>query len=182
MVFRLFNGEGAVIEVGKLTNAPVNTLWLYLILGMIFGIVGPLFNALIIRAQDMFQRIHGGNTTKWVLVGGLLGGVCGVLGFIEPNAAGGGFGLIPIAAAGNFSIGLLLFMFISRGDHHRTLLLLRRAWWHFCPDAGVGYVAGNGLVAWVPPPQASRRIILRLGTFAVAGMGGAAGGIVAARH
>lgn len=46
--------------------------------------------------------------------GGLLGGVCGILGFIEPNAAGGGFGLIPIAAAGNFSVGLLLFMFISR--------------------------------------------------------------------
>jgi CIC family chloride channel protein len=114
IVFRIFNGEGAVIEVGKLTNAPVNTLWLYLILGMIFGVVGPLFNTLILRAQDMFQRIHGGNTTKWVLMGGLLGGMCGVLGVIEPNAAGGGFGLIPIAAAGNFSVGLLLFMFISR--------------------------------------------------------------------
>ena len=41
--------------------------------------------------QDMFQRIHGGNTTKWVLMGGLLGGLCGVL-FIEPNAAGAGSG------------------------------------------------------------------------------------------
>jgi hypothetical protein len=81
---------------------------------MIFGVVGPLFNTLILRAQDMFQRIHGGNTTKWVLVGGFLGGACGILGVIEPNAAGGGFGLIPIAAAGNFSVGLLLFMFISR--------------------------------------------------------------------
>ena len=36
IVFRIFNGESPVIEVGKLTNAPVNTLWLYLILGMIF--------------------------------------------------------------------------------------------------------------------------------------------------
>ena len=53
---------------------------LYLILGMIFGIVGPLFNTFILRMQDMFQRIHGGNTTKWVLMGGLLGGLCGVLG------------------------------------------------------------------------------------------------------
>lgn len=92
IVFRIFNGESPVIEVGKLTNAPVNTLWLYLILGMIFGIVGPLFNTFILRMQDMFQRIHGGNTTKWVLMGGLLGGLCGVLGFIEPNAAGAGSG------------------------------------------------------------------------------------------
>lgn len=37
IVFRVFNGEGAVIEVGKLTNAPVNTLWLYLVLGMILA-------------------------------------------------------------------------------------------------------------------------------------------------
>ena len=36
IVFRIFNGDKAVIEVGKLSNAPVNTLWLYLILGMIF--------------------------------------------------------------------------------------------------------------------------------------------------
>lgn len=75
IVFRIFNGESPVIEVGKLTNAPVNTLWLYLILGMIFGVVGPLFNTFILRAQDMFQRIHGGNTTKWVLMGGVLGGL-----------------------------------------------------------------------------------------------------------
>ncbi|MDT1847658.1 ClC family H(+)/Cl(-) exchange transporter, partial [Acinetobacter baumannii] len=27
IVFRIFNGEAAIIEVGKLSNAPVNTLW-----------------------------------------------------------------------------------------------------------------------------------------------------------
>ena len=66
IVFRIFNGESAIIEVGKLSDAPVNTLWLYLILGMIFGCVGPLFNSLALRTRDMFQRIHGGNTKKWV--------------------------------------------------------------------------------------------------------------------
>ena len=50
-----------------------------MILGMIFGCVGPLFNSLVLRTQDMFQRIHGGNTKKWVLIGGLIGGMCGVL-------------------------------------------------------------------------------------------------------
>lgn len=51
IVFRIFNGDKAVIEVGKLSNAPVNTLWLYLILGMIFGCVGPLFNTLVLRTR-----------------------------------------------------------------------------------------------------------------------------------
>ena len=77
VVFRIFNGENAVIEVGKLANAPVNTLWLYLVLGMVFGIVGVFFNAMVFRTQDMFQRLHGGNLKKWVIIGGLLGGICG---------------------------------------------------------------------------------------------------------
>lgn len=169
IVFRLFNGEGAVIEVGKLTNAPVNTLWLYLILGMIFGVVGPLFNTCILRAQDMFQRIHGGNTTKWVLMGGLLGGMCGVLGFIEPNAAGGGFGLIPIAAAGNFSVGLLLFMFISRVITTVLCFSSGAPGGIFAPMLALGTLLGTafGMAAKVGFPAYH----LDAGTFAVAGMG-----------
>ncbi len=62
----------------------------------------------------MFQRFHGGEIKKWVLMGGAIGGLCGILGLIEPEAAGGGFNLIPIAAAGNFGVGLLLFIFITR--------------------------------------------------------------------
>ena len=169
IVFRVFNGEGAVIEVGKLTNAPVNTLWLYLVLGMIFGVVGPLFNTLILRAQDMFQRIHGGNTTKWVLVGGLLGGVCGILGFIEPNAAGGGFGLIPIAAAGNFSVGLLLFMFISRVITTVLCFSSGAPGGIFAPMLALGTLLGTafGMAAAAGFPAYH----LEAGTFAVAGMG-----------
>lgn len=144
IVFRIFNGDKAVIEVGKLSNAPVNTLWLYLILGMIFGCVGPLFNTLVLRTQDMFQRIHGGNIKKWVLIGGLIGGSCGVLGLIQPAASGGGFNLIPIAAAGNFSVGLLLFIFIARVI--TTLLCFSSgAPGRFCPDAGSGDAAGYGV-------------------------------------
>lgn len=46
IVFRIFNGEAAIIEVGKLSNAPVNTLWLYLVLGTAFGMAAiPLFPA-----------------------------------------------------------------------------------------------------------------------------------------
>ncbi|SQI31810.1 H(+)/Cl(-) exchange transporter ClcA [Serratia plymuthica] len=114
VVFQLFNGEHSVIEVGKLSSAPINTLWLYLVLGAIFGAVGVMFNALIFRTQDMFARLHGGKMRKVLLMGGLLGGICGILGLIQPEAAGGGFGLIPIAAAGNYSVGMLMFIFITR--------------------------------------------------------------------
>ncbi len=44
IMYRIFDHEVALIDVGKLSDAPLNTLWLYLILGIIFGIFGPIFN------------------------------------------------------------------------------------------------------------------------------------------
>lgn len=113
IVFRIFNGEAAIIEVGKLSNAPVNTLWLYRCWGCCLA---ALARCLIFWccAPGSVQRIHGGNIKKWVLMGGIIGGLCGLLGLMQPSAVGGGFNLIPIAAAGNFSVGLLLFIFIAR--------------------------------------------------------------------
>jgi CIC family chloride channel protein len=169
VVFRIFNGESAVIEVGKLSNAPVNTLWLYLMLGMVFGVVGVLFNRLIFRTQDLFQRIHGGDIKKWVLIGGLLGGVCGVLGLIQPAAAGGGFNLIPIAAAGNYTVGMLLFIFIARVLTTLLCFSSGAPGGIFAPMLALGTLLGTAFglacTAWFPAYH------LEVGTFAIAGMG-----------
>ncbi len=168
IVFRLFNGEGAVIEVGKLTNAPVNTLWLYLILGMILALLVRCLTALFY----VLRTCSSGSTAATRPNGcwwGLLGGMCGVLGFIEPNAAGGGFGLIPIAAAGNFSIGLLLFMFISRVITTVLCFSSGAPGGIFAPMLALGTLLGTafGMAAAVGFPAYH----LEAGTFAVAGMG-----------
>lgn len=169
VIFRLFNGESAVIEVGKLNNAPVNTLWLYLLLGMVFGCVGPLFNYLVLHTQDMFQRLHGGRTGRWVLVGGLLGGGCGILGLIEPAATGGGFSLIPAAAAGSYGVGLLLFLFIARAIITLLCFSSGAPGGIFAPMLALGTLLGTvfGMAAahWFPA------LNLQVGTFAIAGMG-----------
>lgn len=169
IVFRIFNGDKAVIEVGKLSNAPVNTLWLYLILGMIFGCVGPLFNTLVLRTQDMFQRLHGGNIKKWVLIGGLIGGSCGVLGLIQPAASGGGFNLIPIAAAGNFSVGLLLFIFIARVITTLFCFSSGAPGGIFAPMLALGTLLGTAFGMAATPLFPAYH--LDAGTFAIAGMG-----------
>ncbi len=169
IVFRIFNGDKAVIEVGKLSNAPVNTLWLYLILGMIFGCVGPLFNTLVLRTQDMFQRLHGGNIKQWVLIGGLIGGSCGVLGLIQPAASGGGFNLIPIAAAGNFSVGLLLFIFIARVITTLLCFSSGAPGGIFAPMLALGTLLGTAFGMAATPLFPAYH--LDAGTFAIAGMG-----------
>lgn len=142
IMYRIFNHEVALIDVGKLSDAPLNTLWLYLILGIIFGIFGPIFNKWVLGMQDLLHRVHGGNITKWVLMGGVIGGLCGLLGFVAPATSGGGFNLIPIATAG-ISAWECWCLSSSRGSlpPYSVSLPARRA--VFCPDAGAGYCAGN---------------------------------------
>lgn len=169
IVYRYFNGERAIIDVGKLSDVPLNTLWLYLLLGIIFGAVGVMFNALIFRTQDLFMRFHGGDWRKLVLIGGLLGGMCGLLALIHDEAVGGGFALIPIAVAGNFSIGMLLFIFVARVI--TTLLCFGSGapGGIFAPMLALGTILGTafGLSCAHFFPQYS----IDAGTFAIAGMG-----------
>ena len=170
IMYRIFNHEVALIDVGKLSDAPLNTLWLYLILGIIFGIFGPIFNKWVLGMQDLLHRVHGGNITKWVLMGGAIGGLCGLLGFVAPATSGGGFNLIPIATAGNFSMGMLVFIFVARVITILTLrslparraVFLPRCWrWVLCWEPRFGMVA----VELFPQYH------LEAGTFAIAGMG-----------
>ncbi|MFS2222785.1 H(+)/Cl(-) exchange transporter ClcA [Pantoea sp. B65] len=169
IVFRIFNGEHAVIEVGRLSNAPVYTLWLYLLLGMLFGFIGVWFNTLIFRAQDMFQKLHGGRMQKVLLTGALLGGLCGALGVIQPETAGGGFNLIPLAAAGHYTVGMLLFIFLAR--MLTTLLCFGSGapGGIFAPMLALGTLLGTvfGMVSSSLFPEWA----LQPGTFAIAGMG-----------
>ncbi|GAB7216776.1 hypothetical protein OS42_33880 [Dickeya oryzae] len=54
IVYRVLEGDHAVINVGQLPSAPVGTLGLYLLLGILFGAVGVIFNALVLGAQARF--------------------------------------------------------------------------------------------------------------------------------
>lgn len=169
IVFRIFNGDTAVIEVGKLANTSLNTLWLFLVLGMVFGVVGVSFNALIFRTQDMFARIHGGNLCKILIIGGVLGGVCGLIGLVQPEAAGGGFALIPLAAAGQYGLMMLLFIFFVRVVTTVLCFASGAPGGIFAPMLALGTLLGTAFgtaaLVWFPEYD------IQPATFAIAGMG-----------
>ncbi|MFD3245236.1 H(+)/Cl(-) exchange transporter ClcA [Rahnella aquatilis] len=169
IVFRIFNGDGAVIEVGRLASAPLNTLWLYLVLGMVFGVVGVSFNALIFRTQDMFARVHGGNLRKILIIGGMLGGFCGLLGLVHQEVTGGGFALIPLAAAGKYSLMMLLVIFVVRVVTTLLCFASGAPGGIFAPMLALGTLLGTAFgtaaLAWFP------QYGIQPATFAIAGMG-----------
>lgn len=169
IVFRCFNGEQAVISVGKLADAPVQTLWLYLVLGMIIGMVGVLFNRLIFMTQDLFTRLYAGKTARVVLAGALLGGGCGILALLFAPGAGGGSALIPQAVHGVFPLALLLVIFLVRLV--TTLLCFGSGapGGIFAPMLALGTLLGTAF--GVAMTDLFPLYHLEAGTFAIAGMG-----------
>jgi CIC family chloride channel protein len=169
IVFRIFNGEAAVISVGQLSNAPVNTLWLYLVLGMVSGLIGVLFNRLVFAFQDAFQRLYAGRTWRMVVTGACLGGGCGVLALTYAWGAGGGFDVIPEIATGHLALSVLLTLFMIRLFTTLLCFCSGAPGGIFAPLLALGTVLGTafGVAMVVLFPHYG----LDPATFAIAGMG-----------
>lgn len=169
IVYRLCEGNSAIIDIGQLRDAPTDTLWLYLLLGIVFGAVGVAFNRLIFTMQDRFQRLHRGRTAAWVLWGSVLAGLCGLLGMLLPQAAGGGITLIPAFSGGEYSALMLFGLFILRTLVTLCCFASGAPGGIFAPMLTLGTLLGTCFgqiaIAWFPAWH------LEAGTFAVAGMG-----------
>lgn len=169
IVFRLINGEGGVIQIGKFSSAPMNTLWLYLVLGMLFGVVGVIFSKLLFYVQTQFQHFYQDKTSRFVLAGGVIGGACGLLALIIPEITGGGFSIIPALSAGGYSLTALLLFFVLRTITTIISFSSGAPGGIFAPTLALGTLFGSafGLMATYLFPDYQ----IQIGTFAIAGMG-----------
>ena len=114
IVFRFISGQSAVITMPQYDAPALTSLWLFLVLGLLFGGFGVLFNRLIIFTLDWFVNIHHNNRTRYLITGGLLGGCFGLLLLYFPELTGGGVFLIPPATNGDYSLNMLLLLFFAR--------------------------------------------------------------------
>ncbi|MBK2029103.1 H(+)/Cl(-) exchange transporter ClcA [Francisella noatunensis] len=111
IVSRAIMGNPPAIRVETFSAVPQNTLWLFMVLGIIFGYFGLLFNKSIIKVANFFS--DGSKRRYWTLVIT----VCIVFGVgvvLSPNAVGGGYIVIANALDYNLSIKMLLVLFALR--------------------------------------------------------------------
>jgi CIC family chloride channel protein len=169
IVYRSIKGQEAVIELPSYGSPELHSLWLYLLLGMLFGVLGVHFNRLILRSLDWYARIHRGELWRYVGMGGLLGGCFGVLLMYLPELTGGGVEWIPDATTGEFGLLMLLLVFLGRLAATLVCFGSGAPGGIFAPMLALGTLAGTlfGLLAQALFPD----MLLEPGTFAIAGMG-----------
>lgn len=169
-VYRLFDGQLPMLEIAQhLQAAPLETYWLYLLLGVCFGGVGILFNTLILGAQKAFQHVNGNSGRRFIMTGGIVGGSIGAIGLIYPSISNDGFHLIDQISAGHFSLALLATIFCLRLLTTVASFSSGAPGGIFAPVLALGTLFGTafGMAAMLIFPDYD----IQAGTFAVAGMG-----------
>jgi CIC family chloride channel protein len=166
IVLRMLLGQGHDIDMPALPPPALDSLWMFPILGVVFGLFGVAFNRLLIATLDFFAGLKGWN---YALTGVYVGGLVGCIGAFDPALIGGGYEIIPAALSGSFPTAALLAIFAVRfaltmisygsgapGGIFAPLLALATLF---------GMWAGHVAHGWFPAHVANPQV------FAVAGMG-----------
>ena len=111
---RLVTGGAPILLMPEMSMPTQSSLWLYFVLGLLFGVIGIGFNRFLLFLQDKFIAFCKDNMRRFVLTGAVVGGCCGLFGIYLPQIIGGGFHLVTEISAGNMGLGFLLLIFALR--------------------------------------------------------------------
>lgn len=169
IVFRSINGQGAVITMPQYQPPELPALSLFLLLGVMFGIFGVVFNRLVTLSQDLFVKLHKNDRKRYLIMGSLIGGFFGITLLYLPEVTGGGIGLIPTITNGGYSATFLLLLFFARIATTLICFSSGAPGGVFAPMLALGTLFGYafGLIAQELLPG----LMIDPGMFAIAGMG-----------
>jgi len=88
---------------------PLGTYGHVLILGVIIGLMGVVYNTCLSKSQDLYQKLPG--QTMRLLIPFML---AGVFGFLYPSVLGGGHSLVEVLSSGEMVMGSLCLLFVLK--------------------------------------------------------------------
>ncbi|NOH62685.1 H(+)/Cl(-) exchange transporter ClcA [Vibrio sp. RE88] len=169
IVFRYINGQDAVITMPQYHPPELAALWLFLLLGAMFGVFGVVFNRLVTLSQDLFVKLHKNDRKRYLITGSCIGGFFGLMLLYLPEITGGGIGLIPTITNGGYGATVLLLLFVARILTTLICFGSGAPGGIFAPMLALGTLFGYafGLIAHGLMPE----LMISPGMFAIAGMG-----------
>ncbi len=166
-VVRVLVEADPVIKMMIFPSPTLSGIWLFIILGALFGFVGYIFNKLLILSLEFYRQLSTAKTVFSIVVTGL---IIAIVGILNSSMVGGGYNAIRLVLDHSFTQQFLIILFISR------LLLTVFSYGLgvpggiFAPLLALGVVFGmlfGGVMQSYFP-----ELISYPGVFAVAGMAG----------
>ncbi len=169
IVLRYFHGQDAVMDIPTFQVPPLGSLWLFLLLGIIFGVIGTCFNVWVLRCTAFFKRYHRNNILRVASTGAALGGLFALFQLFLPSISGGGVALITEFVREPMAWGIMVLIFMVRMVATLGCFSSGAPGGVFAPMLALGTLLGlaYGTVAAGLFPS----LVAEPGVYAVAGMG-----------
>lgn len=166
IVVRVLLGQGAFLKMSHYYQIPLESLWMFVVLGIGLGVVGYFFNFFLFRSLDWFSKLRG---LPYKLLGLLVGTAIGLLALLYPPIVGSGDDAVIWALYGAASGYWLIFVFFARFALTMFCYGSGAIGGIFAPMLAITTIfslgVAKGLYQWFPSQ------IPEPGVFAVAGMG-----------
>ncbi len=106
-----FLGLKPVFDFGNLALLPLKFYFYIILLGIIIGVLGVLFNVTLLKTQDLYVKQTWLRKELRIIIPLLLSVIFGLL---LPQVLGGGHELITSLTVGNFSLKLLIIVLVMK--------------------------------------------------------------------
>ncbi len=111
LVVRLLIGPDPVIMMTVFDSPQINAIWMFLLLGGMFSLIGYAFNKTLVRALDLFKNI----SRKGIVYTGIIGGIIIVIvGSHYPEMISGGYNTIYHSLEDSYTLQMLILVFVGR--------------------------------------------------------------------
>ena len=114
ITYQLIISSAPILTIATPDAVPLNSLWLFIILGLLLGTIGSLSNFLILKTRSFLASFYNKNKFNFILTGAILAGVFGLLYSFISELAGDGFNIIPKVAEGFYAFYPLLLILLFR--------------------------------------------------------------------
>ena len=114
IVMRAFHGQDAVMPLVHFDVPPLTSLWLFLLLGSIFGVIGVYFNRWIICSTKLLKQKQNNQMHRIILTGIAFGCLFALLQSFTPDMAGNGRDLMVRMIQEPSTWAILVGLFVIR--------------------------------------------------------------------
>jgi len=110
-VVRSLISSKPVISMMVYSSPEISELWLFILLGLMFSVVGLIYNKLLIASMDL---VKVPKNIPILVIGAMGGLIIGGVGVFYPEMIGGGYLAITQVLDESFTLSFLLILFIVR--------------------------------------------------------------------